>query len=74
MAGITASVRAQDFVGEIMYVKRLDPHVNPTPVSAAEDAKSVSEAMDPPPPPESKGFYETELKLRSLSTTRPPAS
>jgi V8-like Glu-specific endopeptidase len=69
MAGVTASVRAQDFVGEngLMYVKRLDVHVNPTPVSAAEEAKSIAEVMDPPPPPESKGFYETELKLRSLS-------
>jgi hypothetical protein len=62
MAGMTAAARAQD--GGLMYVKRLNLSVNPTPVSLAEDPKGV---VAEPPPPAQKGFYETEIKLRSIS-------
>ena len=61
MAGMTAAARAQD----LMYVKQLNLGLNPTPVSVDADPKAVEAEL--PPPPQSKGFYETELKLRSLS-------
>jgi V8-like Glu-specific endopeptidase len=60
MAGLTAAARAQD----LMYVKQLNLTLNPTPVSVDADPKAVEAE---PPPPQSKGFYETELNLRSLS-------
>jgi V8-like Glu-specific endopeptidase len=60
MAGMTAASRAQD----LMYVKQLNLSLNPTPASIDADPKAV---VEEPPPPQSKGFYETELNLRSLS-------
>jgi hypothetical protein len=62
LVGMTAAAHAQD----LLFSKQLNLSLNPTPPqSAAEDAKAIDAEV--PPPPETKGFYETELKLRSLS-------
>ena len=60
----------EDIVAEngLMYVKRLDPRINPIPPRAG-DEDAPGPAAEPPPPPQSKGFYETELNLRSLSAS-----
>ena len=52
-------------MAESVYVKRLELQLNPTPGSVYEEAKSTDAELPPPPP--SKGFYETELKLGSMS-------
>jgi secreted trypsin-like serine protease len=67
VAGMTATVGAQDSIGEsgLVFVKRLDVRLNPTPHGVDQDAKTTEAEL--PPPPQSKGFYETELKLRSLT-------
>jgi V8-like Glu-specific endopeptidase len=63
MAAMTAAVQAQDYVDQngLMYVKRLI--VSPLPHGAEADKSTIE--TDPPPPPQPKGFYETELKLRA---------
>jgi secreted trypsin-like serine protease len=67
VAGTTAA-RSQDVVAEngLMFVKRLDTRLNPTPPRGGEE-DAANAAADLPPPPAPKGFYETELNLRSLS-------
>jgi hypothetical protein len=47
-----------------MYVKRLNLDLNP--LKGGDGDAKTTEAELPSPPP-SKGFYETELKLRSIS-------
>lgn len=63
LAGATGAARAQE--DGLLFSKRLNLSINPTPQSAVQQAKTIDAEL--PPPPESKGFYETELNLRSLS-------
>jgi V8-like Glu-specific endopeptidase len=67
VAGMTAAAHAQDEIADngLVYVKRLNVGLNPLQQGADEEPKIT--APEPPPPPASKGFYETELKLRSIS-------
>jgi secreted trypsin-like serine protease len=63
LAAMTAATHAQDYVDEsgLMFVKRLI--MSPTAMSAEPDKSTIE--TETPPPPKAKGFYETELVLRS---------
>ena len=73
VAGMTATARAQDIIGEndVVYVKRLDVRLNPTPHGVQEDAKTTEAEL--PPPPQSKGFLRdrAEAAVSDRAAGRP---